>query len=97
MSLGFCGYGLYTNYLAAEIAIERISGLAELSFKNTTKISNLIQDLSAILYGLGLTLLVSTSLFKIKKLLTKMSNRHYSGFDYVRIHPALPGVAGRNC
>jgi len=67
LSLGLCGYGLYTNYLAAEIAIKRINGLSESSFKNTAKISHLFQNLSAILYGLGLTLLISTSLFKIKK------------------------------
>ncbi len=67
LSLGLCGYGLYTNYLAAEIAIERISELTEKPFENTAKISYFIQDLSAILYGLGLTLLVSTSLFKMKR------------------------------
>lgn len=67
LSLGLCGYGLYTNYLAAEIAIEKINGLTDISFEGTAKISGIIQDLAAILYGIGLTLLISTSIYKMKK------------------------------
>lgn len=66
LSLGLCGYGLYTNYLAAEIAIKNIAGLTDISFKNMANVSKLLQDLSAMLFGLGMTLLVSTSIFKMK-------------------------------
>lgn len=67
LALGFCGYGLHTNYLAAEIAIEKVNGLSELDFSKTASCSDILQKTAAILYGIGLTFLISSSLFKMKK------------------------------
>jgi FtsH-binding integral membrane protein len=66
LSLGFCGYALDTNYKAAEIALKNISHLSTESYLSKMETSLMLQKLAATFYGLGLTLLISTSLFKLK-------------------------------
>lgn len=67
LAIAFCGYALNKNYEAANIAVKRMNEMSNLSFQNTAAISASFQQIAAILYGIGITLLISTSLFKLKK------------------------------
>lgn len=64
IALGACGLGIYTNYLAAERALERISGTLTSSFEKLAASSYLFQDIAGGLFGLGMVLLVVSAIIK---------------------------------
>ncbi|WP_089729976.1 hypothetical protein [Candidatus Thiosymbion oneisti] len=58
IALGCCGIGLYTIYLSAEKAFAQMAGQTGLDFSSIVGTSYIFQDLSGILFGISMCLLV---------------------------------------
>ena len=58
LSLGCCGYGIYTLYLAAEQAIRNVMFSENNDYHRRVRHSYFAQDSAGLLFGLGLVLLV---------------------------------------
>src|SRR5713101_2369489 len=57
LALGLCGVGLYTLYLVAESALESVVHGAYSSYGRFQRASYMLQDLSGLLFGVGLSML----------------------------------------
>jgi hypothetical protein len=67
LALGSCGIGLYTLYLAAEGAIASEVYKRPMNFHVLVRRSYVFQDLSGVLFGLGLCLLVASAAINFLK------------------------------
>jgi hypothetical protein len=65
LALGVCGIGIFTLYLTATSALESVMHNSGSSYERLQKTSYVLQDLSGLLFGVGLSLLVVAAAWKV--------------------------------
>jgi hypothetical protein len=64
VALGLCGLGVFTLYLAAERALSSLAHKRKERFQVFARASYVFQDLSGLLFGIALAVLVGSAIFR---------------------------------